>query len=327
MTSDLRNLALHGMLLCVIAAFVTTVSAQQGYPTKPIKMIVSASPGGTTDLLARSIGERLTELLRQPVIVENRPSALGVVAAEATLAAPADGYTLLVTWHTHTISAAMNPKLSYHPVDSFTPITQFTKAALMLVVHPSAPARNLQEFIDWTKRSPTPLNFGSAGNGSGGHLAGELYKLMTGAKAQHIPYKGTGPAMNDLLAARYEFSFGAPQGASVNLVRAGRLRAIAVTAPRRLAAWPDVPAMAEALPGFEVLGWYGMLGPAKMPTPVAARLHEATRAALEHPSVRQRIVEDGAEPVGNSTEEFGRFLRTDLMKWSKLVKESGAKLD
>ena len=313
--------------LCVFTAIATSAIAQQDYPTKPIKMIVSASPGGTTDLLARAVSERLAEALKQPVVVDNRSSALGVVAAEATLAAAPDGYTLLATWHTHTISAAMNPKLSYHPVDSFTPITQFTSAGLILVVHPSAPATNLNEFMSWTKKSAAPLNFGSAGNGSGGHLAGELFKIMTGVQAQHIPYKGTGPAMTDLLAGRYDYSFGAPQGATPNLVRNGRLRALAVTTPQRLAAWPDLPAMTEVLPGFEVLGWYGLLGPPRLPVPIAARLQEEVRKALDHPRVRERIAEDGAEPVGNSPAEFREFLRADLVKWSKLVRETGAKFD
>jgi tripartite-type tricarboxylate transporter receptor subunit TctC len=313
--------------VCMVNTIPNPAMAQQDYPKRPIKMIVSASPGGTTDLLARAVGERLTETLKQPVIVENRSSALGVIAAEATMAAAPDGYTLLATWHTHTISAAMNPNASYHAVNSFTPITQFTSAGLMLVVHPSAPARNLREFVDWTKNSATPLNFGSAGNGSGGHLAGELYKMMLGVKAQHIPYKGTGPAMTDLLAGRYDFAFGAPQGASINMVRAGRLRAIAVTTSARLSAWPEIPAMAEVLPGFEVLSWYGLLGPAKLPPPVVTRLYEEVRKALQHPSVRERILADGAVPVGNSPEEFRRFLQADLNKWSRLVKQTGAKLD
>ena len=315
------------VLALIIAAATTAAAAQQPYPTRPIKMIVSASAGGTTDLLARAIGERLAEAFKQPVVVDNRSSALGVVAAEATLAAPPDGHTLLATWHTHTISAAMNPKSSYHPVDSFTPITQFTSAGLMLIVHPSAPPRNLQEFMDWTRRATVPLNFGSSGNGSGGHLAGELFKLLTGAKAQHIPYKGTGPAITDLVAGRYDFTFGAPQGASINMVRAGKLRALAVTTGGRLAAWPDLPAMSEVLPGFEVLSWYGLLGPPRMPRAVVTRLNEEVRKALDHPSVRERIVQDGAVPIGNSPEEFRQFLMADLAKWSKLVQQTGAKFD
>jgi tripartite-type tricarboxylate transporter receptor subunit TctC len=170
------------------------------------------------------------------------------------------------------------------------------------------------------------LNFGSAGIGSGGHLAGELYKLMAGVKAEHIPYKGAGPAMADLVAGQYHFNFSGLQGAQVQ-VRAGRLRAIAVTTPKRLAAMPDIPAMAEALPGFEVVGWYGVIGPANMPKPLVARLHEELVRILNQPDVRGRIEADGSEPVGSSPEEFRRFMSADMDKWAKLVKESGAKLD
>jgi tripartite-type tricarboxylate transporter receptor subunit TctC len=313
--------------IVVAGLFATSALAQQDYPSRPIRMIISASQGGTTDLLARLIGARLGETLKQPVVLENKPSGFGVLAAELTAAAPADGYTLLACWHTHTINAAMNANLSYDPVESFTPITQFTSAGLLLVVNPAAPARNLAQFIDWAKTSKEPLQFGSAGTGSGGHLAGELLKVMTGAKGQHIPYKGTGPAMTDLLAGRYDFIFTALQGAPPNLVRAGKLRAIAVTTPRRLAAWPDLPAMAEALPGFEVTGWYGLLAPAKLPKPIAMRLYEEVRKALERPDIRERILADGAEPVGSTPEEFRQYLLADVAKWTKVVKASGAKLD
>jgi len=211
-------------------------------------------------------------------------------------------------------------------VNSFTPITQLTAAGLLLVVNPSSPPTNLKEFIDWTKNYKGALNFGSAGNGSGGHLAGELYKLMTGVKAEHIPYKGTGPALTDLLAGQYQFNFAGIQAAHA-LVRAGRLRGIAVTAPARLAAMPELPAMAEALPGFEVVGWYGVIGPASMPKPIVTRLHDELVRILKLPEVRDRIIADGGEPVGNSPEEFRQFMLGDVAKWAKLVKESGAKLD
>jgi tripartite-type tricarboxylate transporter receptor subunit TctC len=211
-------------------------------------------------------------------------------------------------------------------VDSFTPITQLTSAGLLLVVNPSTPAANLKEFVDWTRSFKGALNFGSAGIGSGGHLAGELYKLMTGVKAEHIPYKGSGPALMDLIAGQYHFNFAGIQGAQMQ-VRAGKLRALAVTTPRRLAALPELPAMAEALPGFEVVGWYGVIGPAGLPGPVVARLHEALVTILKQPEVRERIVADGSEPVGNTPEEFRSFMRADLDKWAKLVRESGAKLE
>jgi tripartite-type tricarboxylate transporter receptor subunit TctC len=304
----------------------TTAVAQQDYPNKPIRLITPAAQGGTTDILARIFGAKLTESWKQQVLVDNRASASGVIAGQMTASAPPDGYTLLLAYHQHTVNAALNPKLPYHPVDSFTPITQLTSAGLMLVVNPSAPVNNLTEFVAWTKNFQGALNFGSAGIGSGGHLAGELYKLMAGVKAEHIPYKGAGPAMADLIAGQYHFNFSGLQGSQVQ-VRAGRLRGIAVTTPKRLAAIPDMPAMAEALPGFEVVGWYGVIGPANMPAPLVARLHEALVKILHEPDVKSRIEADGSEPVGSSADEFRRFMRADMDKWAKLVKESGAKLD
>jgi len=300
--------------------------AQQDYPSRPIRLITPAAQGGTTDILARIFGAKLSEVFKQQVVVDNRASAAGVIAGQMTATAAPDGYTLLLAYHQHTVNAALNPKLPYHPVDSFTPITQLTSAGLMLVVNPSTPVNNLAEFVAWTRNFQGALNFGSAGIGSGGHLAGELYKLMAGVKAEHIPYKGAGPAMADLIAGQYHFNFSGLQGSQVQ-VRAGRLRAIAVTTPKRLAANPDLPAMAEALPGFEVVGWYGVIGPANMPQPLVKRLHEELVKALNQPDVRGRIEADGSEPVGSAPEEFRRFMHADLDKWAKLVKESGAKLD
>jgi len=298
----------------------------QDFPNRPLRLITPAAPGGTTDILARVVGARLSDALKQPVLVENRASASGVLAGELTANAPPDGYTLLLAYHQHTVNAALNSKLPYHPVNSFTPITQLTTAGLLLVVNPSSPAMNLKEFVAWTRNYQGALNFGSAGNGSGGHLAGELYKLMTGVKAEHIPYKGSGPALMDLVAGQYQYNFAGMQGA-LTLVRGGKLRAIAVTAPTRLAALPDIPAVAEALPGFEVVGWYGIIGPANMPKPIVTRLHDELVKVLHLPEVHDRIVADGGEPVGNSPEEFRQFMLADLAKWAKLVKESGAKLD
>ena len=307
-------------------AVAASALAQQDYPSRPIRLITPAAQGGTTDLLARVFGARLSDAFKQQVLVDNRASASGVIAGEMTATAPPDGYTLLLAYHQHTVNAALNPKLPYHPVNSFTPITQLTSAGLMLVVHPSAPVKNLAEFINWTRNFKGALNYGSAGNGSGGHLAGELYKQMTGVKAEHIPYKGSGPAMMDLVAGQYHYNFAGLQGAQT-LVRSGKLRALAITTPRRVAALPDLPAVAEALPGFEVVGWYGVIGPAGLPRPIVARLHEELIRILNHPDVRERILADGSEPVGSAPEEFRQFMLADLAKWAKLVKESGAKLD
>lgn len=317
---------MKAFLLALGIALAGLAWGQQDYPNKPIRLITPAAQGGTTDLLARIFGQKLTDSWGQQVIVDNRASAAGVIAGQLTAQAAPDGYTLLLAYHQHTVNAALNPKLPYHPVDSFTPITQFTSAGLMLVVNPSTPVNNLAEFIQWTKSFQGALNFGSAGIGSGGHLAGELYKLMAGVKAEHIPYKGAGPAMADLIAGQYHFNFSGLQGSQVQ-VRAGRLRAIAVTTPKRLPSNPELPAMAEALPGFEVVGWYGVIGPAGMPAPLVARLHGELIKILNQPDVKSRIESDGSQPVGSSPEEFRRFMRADMDKWAKLVKESGAKLE
>src|SRR5712692_2708095 len=307
-------------------ALAASAPAQQDYPTRPIRFITAAAQGGTSDILARVFAVHLTDTLKQPVVVDNRASASGVIAGELTSNAPPDGYTLLLAYHQHTVNAALNPKLPYHPVNSFTPITQPTTAGLMLVVNPATPVTNLKEFVDWTKNFKGPLNYGSAGNGTGGHLAGELYKLMTGVKAEHIPYKGSGPALMDLLAGQYHFNFAGIQAVQA-LVRSGKLRGLAVTAPKRLAVLPDLPAVAEELPGFEVVGWYGVIGPAGLPGPIVARLHDEFVKVLNRPDVRERIVADGSEPAGTTPEDFRHFMLADLAKWAKLVKESGAKLD
>jgi len=313
-------------VLVILLALAAPAIAQQDYPNRPIRLITPAAQGGTTDLLARIFGQKLSEVFKQQVVVDNRASAAGVIAGQMTAQAAPDGYTLLLAYHQHTVNAALNPKLPYHPVDDFTPITQLTSAGLMLVVNPKTPVNNLAEFIAWTRTFQGALNFGSAGIGSGGHLAGELYKLMAGVKAEHIPYKGAGPAMADLIAGQYHFNFSGLQGSQVQ-VRAGRLRAIAVTTPKRLPSNPELPAMAEALPGFEVVGWYGVIGPANMPQPLVKRLHDELIKALNQPDVKARIEGDGSEPVGSSPEEFRRFMHADLQKWARLVKESGAKLD
>ena len=318
--------AFSALLLPLGFALSLAAPAQQDYPARPIRLITAAAQGGTSDILARTFAVHLTESLKQPVVVDNRASASGVIAGELTANAPPDGYTLLLAYHQHTVNAALNPKLPYHPVNSFTPITQLTTAGFMLVVNPASPVKNLKEFMDWTRNFKGPLNYGSAGNGTGGHLSGELFKQMTGVKAEHIPYKGSGPALMDLLAGQYHFNFTGIQSAQT-LVRSGKLRGIAVTTSKRLAVLPDLPAVAEELPGFEVVGWYGIAGPAGMPKPIVTRLHDELVKVLNRPDVRERIVADGSEPVGSTPEDFRQFMLADLAKWAKLVKESGAKLD
>jgi tripartite-type tricarboxylate transporter receptor subunit TctC len=311
--------------LMLLAAATMPAFAQADFPNRTIRLITPAAPGGTTDILSRLTAAKLTESLGQQFIVDNRASASGVNAGEITARAAPDGYTLLLVYHQHTINAALNAKLPYHPVNDFTPITQLTAAGLFLVVNPASPPKTPQEFIAWTRSFKGGLNFGSAGIGSGGHLAGELFNLMAGIKAQHIPYKGSGPALADLLGGQYQYNFAGMQAAQ-NLVRAGRLRGLAVTTPKRIGAMPDVPAIAEILPGFELVGWYGIAGPAKMPKALVTRLNTELVKMLAMPDVRERILADGSEPVGSDPETFRQYMLADMIKWAKLVKESGAKL-
>jgi len=319
-TSKLRWIA-----VIVLAAPALVMSAD--YPDRPIRFITPAQPGGTTDILARLTGAKLTEVLKQQVIVDNRASANGVVAGEITAKSPPDGYTIFMAYHQHTINWALNPRLPYHPVNDFTPITQLTSAGVILLVHPSAPVHNFREFLEWTKNYKGALNFGSAGNGSGGHLAGELYKMMTGVKAQHIPYKGAGPALIDLAGGHFQFTF-AGMLASQPFIKSGKLRPIAVTAPKRAPGLDNIPTVAESgLPGFEVVGWYGVIAPAKLPKPILTRLYTEFVAIIKQPDVQQRVLSEGAEPVGSAPEDFRRFMLADLAKWAKVVKQSGATAD
>jgi tripartite-type tricarboxylate transporter receptor subunit TctC len=312
----------------VLAAMcVAQVGAQTtDYPNRPIRLITPAQPGGSTDILARLFGAKLSESFKQQIVVDNRASASGVIAGELTAKALPDGYTLFMAYHQHTVNAALNPKLPYHAVNDFTPISQLTRAGLMLVINPSSPPKNVKEFVDWAKNFKGPLNFGSAGAGSGGHLAGELFNLAVGIKAQHIPYKGSAPSLIDLVAGQYHYNF-VGMLAAQPFVKGGKLRGLAVTAPKRVAAYADLPAMAEVLPNFEVVGWYGVMAPPKLPVPLVNKLHNELAKIVKMKDIQDRIYADGAEPVGSEPEAFRQYLLADLAKWAKLVKESGAKLD
>ena len=310
---------------CVIPAIAPAVAADV-YPNRPIRIITPAQPGGTTDFLARLLATHLTEAWKQQTIVDNRGSASGINAAEITQHAAPDGYTLFLLYHQHTVNAAIQPKLPYHPVNDFTPITQITEAGTLLVVNPSLPAKTVKGFVEWTKTTKEAINFGSAGIGSGGHMAGELYSLMTGVKMQHIPYKGTGPAIIDLIAGQYHFNFAGLTGA-LSQVSAGKLRAIAVSAPKRLKVLPDIPALAEVVPGFALVGWYGLAGPARMPKPIIAKLHAETVAFAKSPAIVKRMTALGSEMVGSDPETFRQFMLADVKKWADLVKRSGMKFD
>jgi tripartite-type tricarboxylate transporter receptor subunit TctC len=318
-----KKLALLLIALGLAIPLVPTQAADN-YPSRPIRIVTPANPGGTTDFLARLLSKHLTQLWGQQAIVDNRGSASGVNGAEIVKNAAPDGYTLFIPYHQHVVNAALIKKLPYHPVNDFTPITQMTAGGLLLVVNLKHPAKNAKEFVQWAKTTKKPINFGSAGIGSGGHLAGELFKLMVGIEATHIPYRGTGPAIVGLLGGEYDYNFMGLTGA-FGQVRGGKLRAIAVTAPKRLETAPDIPSMSEVLPGFEVVGWYGVMGPAHMPKPLLEKIHAGVVSLVKSPQFGKTMRNLGSEPVSNTPEEFRQFMLNDMKKWADVVKRAGIK--
>jgi tripartite-type tricarboxylate transporter receptor subunit TctC len=315
-----------GLIACAITLWAAAAQAQEAYPSKPIRLITPTAPGGTTDILARLFATRLSEVFKHQVLVENRATASGVMAGELTAKAPADGYTLMLAYHQHTVNAALI-KLPYHAVNDFTSITQLTEAGLVLIINPASPPKNFKEFLEWTRNYKGALNFGSAGHGSGGHLAGELFKLQAGVNAQHIPYKGTGPALIALLSGEYQFNFAGLLGA-LPQARAGKLRALAVTTEKRIPGYEDIPTVKESgLPNFVVVGWYGVTAPPKMPKALVARIHSEIIKVVNEPVTHKRIVDLGGTVVGNDPVSFHKFLLDDMAKWADVVKKSGAKAD
>jgi tripartite-type tricarboxylate transporter receptor subunit TctC len=305
-----------------LAIPMAPAQAADNYPSRSVRLITPANPGGTTDFLARLLAVHLTKAWGQSAIVDNRGSASGVNGAEITMNSAPDGHTLFMVYHQHTVNAALIAKLPYHPVNDFTPITQMTEGGLLLVVNPSHPAKNAKEFVQWAKTTKDPVNFGSAGIGSGGHLAGELFKLMSGTTAQHIPYKGTGPAIIGLLGGEYHYNFMGLTGA-FGQVRSGKLRAIAVSTSKRLPTATDVPAMSEVLPGFEVVGWYGVMGPGKLPKPLVAKIHAGVLSLAKSPEFIKTMRNNGSEVVTSTPEAFRQFMLDDMKKWGDVVKRAG----
>jgi tripartite-type tricarboxylate transporter receptor subunit TctC len=298
--------------------------ALQGYPTKPVRLLVPAPPGGSTDLIARVVGAQLAEQLREQVVVDNRGGAGGVVATEILARSVADGHTLGVVYTPHTTQPSFT-KLPYDPVSDFTPLSMLTAAPLVLVVYPGLQVKSVKDLIALAKT--TPLVYGSAGNGSGGHLSGELLKLMAGIEATHVPYKGAGPAATDVMAGQLHYQFAAHITVG-GFLKAGRLRAIAVTSAKRAATTPELPTMSEAgVPGFEVINWFGMLAPANMPESLVRRLHAEIVTALRTPAVRDKLIAQGSEIVGSSPQEFRQFIANDIAKWAKVVKAAKIKVD
>lgn len=299
----------------------------QTYPNKPIRMILGYAPGGATDILARLVAQKLGDALAQQVVVENRPGANGNIAAELIAKAPADGYTILMAPNGHTINASLYKKLPYHPVTDFSPISLVAFIPNILVVHPSLPARSVREFIALARANPDQLAHGSSGTGSPGHLAGEVFKIMTKVQFIHVAYKGTGPALIDLLGGHLQLAFPTIMGAFPH-IKANKLRALGITSLKRSSSLPETPTISEAgVQGYEVVGWYGVLGPAGVPKEITSRLSTEIAKALRTPEFQERLVREGADPVGNTPDEFLAYVKKDVEKWAKFIAVAGIRFE
>lgn len=325
----IRRRSLAGLLAGAVG--LPGTSARGAFPSKPLRIVVPFTPGGSSDVLARAIGVEISRSLQQPVVIENVPGAGGSLGAEKAARAPADGYTLLMGHiGTLAVNPALYPKLPYDPVRSFAPVAWVARVPNLLVVHPSVPAKDLKELVAYAKANPGRLNYGSGGNGSAAHTTMEYFKLRTGTSILHIPYRGTAPSVNDLLAGQVQVLFtGVP--ALLPHVRAGRIRALAVSSPQRLALLPEVPTVAESgvarTKGFEADQWYGLVSPAGTPADVVALLNRHVNQALTSEEVRTRLAAEGAEATPASPEAFGQLIARELPRWDRVVKAARIQLD
>jgi tripartite-type tricarboxylate transporter receptor subunit TctC len=301
-------------LILFAACVLPTALLAQDFPARPVHVLVPFPPGGGTDALARIMGPYLTKIWNQPVIIENKPGASGHIGAAAVAASPADGYMLLMS-----STASLTPK----NVGQFAPISLVSASPYVVVVNPKVPATSIRELVDYAKKNPGKLTFGSSGTGAASHLAGELFKSMAGVEMLHVPYKGTGQAVKDLLGGQIDVMF-APGETVMPQVKGGRLRALAVTSAKRATAIPDLPTVAEAgVPGYEAIGWFGLLAPVATPRAIVEKISRDANAVLADPEVRAKMLALGAEPSGDTPQEFGRFILADQAKWSKLMRERG----
>ena len=309
------------------AALLCATAHADTYPAKPVTIVVPFSPGGATDIMARTLAERMGKRLSQPVIVENKPGAGTMIASDHVAKAAPDGHTLLLAASSLGIAPSLYAKVNYDPVKDFTPVSQVASVVHVLVVHPSLPAKNVGELVTWLKANPSKANYGSVGAGTSTHLESELFNTMAGVKMQHVPYKGSAPALMDLVGGNLQVMFDA-YASSGPFIKDGKVRLLAVTTAQRSRLLPDVPTVAESgLPGYEAMPWLGFVAPAGTPAPVVNKLHAELMEVLKEPEVQDKFRSLGLDIIGNSPKEFGEFLKKDIVKWAKVVKDSGAKAD
>jgi tripartite-type tricarboxylate transporter receptor subunit TctC len=314
--------------LAALTLAASSLASGQAYPSKPIHFVVPYPAGGPLDTVARLLGQKVSESVKQPVVVENKPGAGGNIGADFVAKSPPDGYTILMgAVATHAINPKLYAHIPYDPVRDFAPVTQVASTPNVLVVNPSLPVSNVREFIRYAKAHPGQLNFGSGSTGSAGHLAGELFDAMAGVKMVHVPYKGAAAAMQDLIAGRVQLMFDNFASASAQ-IQGGRVKALAVTTAKRSELARELPTIAESgLPGFDINTWFGVFAPGGTPQPIVHRLHDEFVRALDDPGVREAMLKLGAEPVGNTPAEFAAYIKSEAAKYARVIKASGARVD
>jgi tripartite-type tricarboxylate transporter receptor subunit TctC len=305
---------------------VTRIARAQAYPTRPVRIVVGAAPGGGIDIMARLIGQWLSERLGQPFIVENRPGAGTNIGTEAVVNAAPDGYTLLLAAPPNAINAALYGNLKFNFIRDITPVACIARTPFVMVVNPSVPAKTVPEFIAYAKANPGRISFGSAGIGSPNHVTGELFKIMGGVNIMHVPYRGIAPALNDLLGGQVQVAF-ASMPSSIEFIRAGKLRALAVTTATRSEVLPDVPTVGEFVPGYEASGWQGIGAPKNTPTNIVDRLNKEINAALADPKMKARLADLGGTPLLGSPADFGKLIAEETEKWGKVIRAANIKAE
>jgi len=315
------------LLIAFLAAVSGATAFAQSYPSKPIRVVVPATPGGAIDLAARTIGAKLTEAWGQPVVVENKGGAAGIVGSDSVAKAAPDGHTLALVASSHAINPSLYAKLPFDTVKDFAPVILTHVVPLVLVVNQALPAKSVNEFISYAKANPGKLSFASSGNGGAPHLSAELFKAMAGIDMLHVPYKGSTAAHPDLLSGQVPVMFDTVVAIAPH-VKSGRVRALGVTTTRRSAVLPDVPPISQAgLPGYDTSTWGGVLAPGGTPMEIVAKLNAEIARILKMPDVRERMMNAGSEPGGGTPEQFKAFIDAEMIKWAKVVKDSGAKAD